>query len=1286
MKTEKIKLLRAIFSHLKLDEIPSNMVSRRLAIFKAFEENKDKLLEPEFSNKFWEVQGKVKATLSPTITAATIYSFINENQNLWEDAKKTEVPEELFQTEVSVELSENIKRIVERNQYQQDPPLQTDFLSKLLGKISTEKTRYPDFENEVKNYFRGAIGDLSWEEASKAYIWAVFKDSTESYRLFFEEFSRSAQAFEQLGLKFSYPEISGHVGHVSLIMNAVHAASEFSGGVFALRRMIRIANRIGEVGFTENEIKNFFKCYLDGSLDSVLLNPPSGLSYCKEVVKTYDYDFTVRLDHLVPIMECKPYELKVLIEKLVNLLMRVKIVIIGFTKSINIGEETTILDLISEIQQSALNTGTNGGILSLGEMFQQTNQNIIEKTVEYFSQKFTYDYLLRLRKGGISKILFDSFKMMSTTGATKTIGHQLIDIKNYYKVIYPDSWQSLFVYDFLLDVASKGLSSSSKQPVRERLKLLVQESPKHTQISQSLSSKKIEADVIFNALKSNVTYITPEFHTAEEAQDYFTEFLSYIKSILNKTWIKKILRTGYELYIETPVTQIWQNEMEDLSRELVGFYQNLVVTLSKDSSEINELIFESLREALIGLYYVDESLRDTEVVKIFLTLPEKPTIIDRESAEKYLDGAFQHSKIIINTILKREVEEEVERKTFDEEIGERISLDNTVIDWFIRASQFYNAIITEPISLEKTPDPNDVLLKTIYGGVIFLTEESMKSLLLDQDEKIRKATFLRELIQFEVIKNTFSELKFDYNVQSIINFILEQIELWNRVFSLRGILTNLEADNRIKKATKLNEEHTLIEEPGIRGIFARELIQDWIRTWANSAIKLSESYLNDVLPSVGEEEREEFEQDVLEKIFNATGRNDIRNFMVPLIIGNLKQPMGFESSALASEFMDYSHDVFPEAVSCDSQLTMFFLCNNWLGVIQELMLYRREVTGALDFIIYQGNKVESCRQILGAPQEFNISDVVKKATGLSLSGLTLQTVVFQLGEKEIFSAVSYTENPFEGSVVTGLTLELISKENIPLEIIHPLTQNASETIAGLMERNSSNATNPDSLFKAVVQQLLEEARLILLKDSGTLKERLPSEIDPEDSLLTRNISRSNLKITTAYKLQLKHIEKGTILPEVVEFYGEKLDHFNLFVQLIIPFFEPGKIIKERLMTDYQLMNYLGVSREENLQVFPSLVVFDDNETYKVVFGTFTPPNILYIIIAEENVESKMGLRTIQYLLKTREFEEFVKDSGLLSLPELNRSIPLNTIRVLREKEGVTVINFELIKNISLGAI
>jgi hypothetical protein len=1264
------------------------MVSRRLTIFRAFEENRHLFINKEFQQRFWRINVKGKSVLSEdNITPSIIFSFINDNYNLWEEAVKidTEYEDKQGIEETSSEIKREYQDVVIRNEITLISPLRSQFMKKLLANATNKKIPYPAFEKQVLFRFEGILnikGKKLIEEASKVFLLSVYKvDEIKSHRLLFEEFNKFNQQYETLGIIFNYPEFSlSREGNVSQIMEAVHVASVLAGGVNGLRRIISLANKIGEVSFTEEEMKNFFASYLSGGIDSTLLNPPHNLTYFIEVEKTHDYDFTTKLDQLIPKTKCTPEEMEILFNKLLNVLMRVKIV--EWSKNVPLGEETIILDLISEIQRKVLKiVSEDEDLLSFQDMFQRSSKNILNTTINYFSEKLAYSYLLRVRKGGVGKTLLNSFKMMNLTGSSRKLGFQLIDIRKYYQVLHPFSWKKEFYDDFIIDIASRGLSSTPKQTLRERVKLLVMEDPSFSRPSSIFSSEKIKSDMISKSLKLNVPRLSPDFSTAEHAQDYLIKTFSIIKSVLNKVWIKKIIRKGFELYVETPVTRGWTDEMEDLSRELIAYYQNLVIGLNQSPLIINSLIFESLRESLSGLYFIDDFSRDYEVFEIFLQLPENPKLLDRESVDKYLEYAFQFGKIIINKVLGRKVEEEYERKTFNQEIEERISLENRVIDWFIRASQYYNSIITEPISLEKTMNPNDILLKTIYGGTIYLVEESMKALTLNKNEKLNKASFLKILIykQVEAFRRIFSQLKFDYNVQTFINYVLQQIKLWDKVFKIRGILTDLETDNRIQKAISNDKESSssVIWVPGIRGLIARELIIEWIRNWANSVINLAESYLEDVLPKV--DNQENFEQEVLGLLFEGTGRDDIRNFMVPLIVGNLRESLGFETSHLSSEFMNYSHEVFTEAVMCDAQLSMYFLYLNWPNIENERNQHKKVMTGDLDFIIYQESQIESCNRLLGTAQEFSLSDIVKKATGLSLSGLTLQTVVFQLSEKEVFSAASYTENPFEGSVVTGLSLEIISKENISMGTIHPLARNASEVIAGLIERNELNASKPDPLFKNVLQQLLDEARLVLLKDAGNLREKMLPEMVSQE---IRDVSRCNLFVTTAYKMYLKQY-----LPESIEFYGKELVNFGLFVQLLFPFFEPSQTIKERLKSDLHLMDYLEISNEEDLQVFPSLIVFDDNGKYKVVFGTYSRlENALYILIAEENIESTMGLRTIQYLLKTRNFEELAKDLGLISLPELSQSLPLNRINVLKEKRGISILDFELIKNISLGAI
>ncbi|MFX0183916.1 MAG: hypothetical protein ACFE95_12605 [Candidatus Hodarchaeota archaeon] len=1313
MKEEKVRLLWTIFNQLGLKEIPSSMVSRRMTVFKAFDENNQAFLDPLFAQRFWNMfeEGKtqkVSVLSEGKITPNHIFSFINDNQNLWTEAFACEDEGVLVQEESDIKKLEQYKEITERNKIQQTQPGDSLFFEKLFSNlIVTDAIPYPDYEKEILYLMEGmsALYDENiLDEAIKAYVQAIYKgDATNSYRLLLEEFNKNQEVYKKLGLSFSYPELKTGEGRISRMMDATYIASTFSSGVFELRRIISIVNRIGEVGFSENEILKFFKAYLDGGLDNILLNPPDNKSYFKRIEKTIDYDFKINLKELFPILTCVPKELTPLFSKILNIMTRVKIV--EWSKNVPIGEETTIIDLLFETQKNCMKIMEENAdeLVSLEEMFMLSNANVINNVIEYFSNKLAYSYLLGIRKGGIGKELLDSFRNLSSP---RGLGIQILDLKNYYEQIYSVSWQREFYYDFVLGIASKGLSSSRKETVRERVNLLVQKDPKQARRQQD-TRKKIASELIFDALKQAIPFLRPNFTTAEGAQEYFGRTFLSIKTALNMAWIKKILRTGFDLYIEHPVTHAWTNEMEDLSREMIRYAQNLT-TLNRPSSEINELLVESLREAFGGLYYVNQSHVDQEVLSLFLKLPETPSIIDLASVQKYLDSAFQESKTIINNILGREVEEEFERKTFDQEIEERISLANNVIDWYVKSiNTFYDHAITESISLEKSTDPNETLLKTLYGGVFFLIEESM-DLLLSQDEKLTKASFLKELFfkQVTALKSFFMLKKIDYNYQILIDYVLEQIELWDSAFRLRAILTDLEGDNRLRRAVDLSHtseidyikteksSYSFIEEPSIRGLAARELVVQWIKKWANSVINLAERILSDISHSLSDEFLEKFEEEIYELLFTSTGRDDIRNFMIPLILGNVKGVTGFETCCLPQEFsLNYGTEVFSEVVKCDSQLSLYFLAKNWTEIKSEDRIYKEKMLGgSVDFVSYLGTRIESCRQLIGS-RELKLSDVVKKATGLSLSGLKLQTIVFQLGNEDIFSAATYAENPFEGSEVTGLTLELITKDNIPIGNLLPLCENASEVLAGLIERNSNNVSNPDSLYKAVVRQLLDEAKLILVYDSGTLKERLiQKSLTSRELLNIRDISRTALRITSAYKIKIKRIlqnDQEVLLPEDVSYFGEKLENFGLFVQLIFPFFEPAQHVKERLMDDQQLMNTLGISKRDDFQkemIFPSLVVFDDNGSYKVILGTYDQ-DILKMVIAEEDTTSKMGLRTIQYLLKTRSsFTEFTTEIGLIPLPELNRSIPLNLIKVLKEKDGIMTIDFKLIKDIQLGAI
>jgi hypothetical protein len=295
-----------------------------------------------------------------------------------------------------------------------------------------------------------------------------------------------------------------------------------------------------------------------------------------------------------------------------------------------------------------------------------------------------------------------------------------------------------------------------------------------------------------------------------------------------------------------------------------------------------------------------------------------------------------------------------------------------------------------------------------------------------------------------------------------------------------------------------------------------------------------------------------------------------------------------------------------------------------------------------------------------------------------------------MGTQGIFSVSSYVENPFEGAQITGLTLEILSREILPLNLLNPLAKHASKVIAGLMERNPQGVTQPDVLYKEIFHQLLREAELVLLLDAGVISDRFTIEDTKKSEI--RDISRTTLEVIAAYNIRLiesKDEVATSYLPEAIEFWGKNLINFNLFSNMFIPFFEPGQVIKKRLSENIQLLENLGIEKMDIFTEtinFPSVIIFDDNGRYKVVLCTLDYPHAK-VLITEENVASNMGLRTIQYLLRTKSsFEELTKDFGLSTLPELNSSIPLNTVLPLREKKGRLIIDHQLLTNISLGAV
>ncbi|WP_455141737.1 hypothetical protein [Candidatus Hodarchaeum mangrovi] len=1305
---KKIRLLKRTFLLLNLIEIPKSIVSRRLTIFNNFEKNKSAFEDEELVNWYGEVLGKGKNFTKDNLTAQIVFNFINEHEELWEETFKLEDISAVTKIEIPQDIPKRFQLVLERNKYTPQPLSETNSMVKNVFTALTRNSKFEysiiDFEKEILYKLEGCE-QLSHpeliEEAVKAYETTVYKeDGMNSYRFLFEEFKVKQKEFELLGINFIYPQMKmDHASKdkVSVLMGASLLAFKTFGGIFELKRVIRTANRVANVAFTEEEVHEFFKAYLEGLLDLILLKGPENKgSYLLTIERTIDYNFQLDNFAIYPNIEFFPSELTSISQRLLGILVRAKI--LEWTKNVQIGEERTLLDLLKDFQNHlGLILPSSKQLLSFQEMFENTDLNLIESAIKFFSKELTYSFLLAVNKGGIENSLLEAIKNLS--GAPRGLGNQILSIKKYYQSVFPDSWPKQFFYGYIIKTASKGLSTSTKRTVTERLNLMVAEDPRPIKGAMSFGPRKtgdkIKSDVIYERLRK-IPFINPLFTTADEAQNYLKLSFLAIRLEISKAWIKDILRKGFELYIEQPVKQAWLNEMEDLSREIIRYYQDLVA-LDRSTLEINELVVESLRESfnIPSLDSIPRGKKDSEVLSMFIKLPENHELSDREGVEHYLNSAFNFSKKIINSLINREVEEEVDRKTFDEEIEERTKLDKIVIDWYIRASHVYSEIIDISLGLERTSDPDDLLLKTLYGGVIFLVEEGMKGLVLKKEEKIQKGLFLRDLLskQLHSIKECIEILQVPYTVEMILNFLIDQIELFNQSYNIRGIISKLESDNRLQKALPRSNRSSVLNEPSILSLIAREFITSLIKKWANSTINIVEIIVK--ILELKEEVDEEREQKILQMFFYGTGRNDIRNFIYPFIVGNVRHISRFETASMIDELHEYTLEVFPEAVQCDAQIAMNIL-SKALSEEGELSQTSTKRQGNLDLIYYLGSSIQSCNNILNLYPfseglNFSLSDVVKKATGLSLLGLNLETIVFQLDDSNLSSIASYVENPYEGSQITGLTLELITKENIPLGTLNPLSKNASQVLSGLIDRNQKNLDSPDKLYKEILIQLLNEAELLLMSGIATEEDLFSSIQSSKSELrLMHNVSQSTLRVTTAYRMKLQqiiHEQMTCIIPEIIEFWGENIKSFSAFAQLVVPFLDPAQEIKEKLQKNskqFTFLNNMDIQFINNKFMYPSLLIFDDNGRYKVIFIHYVAPDYILILIAQEEMKSKMGLRTIQYLLKTRYnfFEELVADFNLLPLNELNQCFPLNKIRVMKGNK----LDSQLIQNISFGAI
>ncbi|MFW9779508.1 MAG: hypothetical protein ACFFE8_11690 [Candidatus Heimdallarchaeota archaeon] len=681
MKEDKIRLLRTILDNLRLSEIPSSMVQRRVIVKTKFDEKTSAFHNPAFIKLYATVLGKGKSFSADSLTSTSIFTFINDNQDLWEAAYQyTAKRATIHDSSVEV-VPEEYRATIERNTYEPSVPEEYPFLDSLLDALKTpvsDVIPYPDYEKRILVRLEGVtvMDKKEWiDEGLKAYANVVYgEDAEASHRMFLEDITKHANILEGIGFSFKRPTFMDRgEGKITLMIDAAHAGAQLSRGGLELQRLIRIANKIGSVNFAEEELLEFFSSYLFGELDSILLNPPKGYSYLRDIeqLASLDYTFDVDFSRLGLEVECKPKGLEKLGKKLLNILRRVKFV--EWTRNVPLGEEPTLIDLIREIQRNVLKEGTGdeGPLITLEGIFHHSTINVIKASVDYFARRLAYRYLIGIHKGGIERPLRNAFRNLGS--APRGLGNQINAVMKYYKAYYESSkWKLRLWDDFILDLAAKGLVSAEKLTVRERVKLIVQDDPRYSMHYKStpgqlqLTTEKIQAGLLQEVLRRKVPYISPKFGSSDMAENYLIRAFGNVKLSLNKVWIKKILRAGFQVYIETPVTKVWQDELEDLAREMIRYIQNLS-TVGRKSVEMNDLVVEALRDALGALYYVDNEIRDRETNTLHQSLPERPTIVDSESVEAYLDTAFQHSKAIINTVLQRQVDREVEHVTFDEE-------------------------------------------------------------------------------------------------------------------------------------------------------------------------------------------------------------------------------------------------------------------------------------------------------------------------------------------------------------------------------------------------------------------------------------------------------------------------------------------------------------------------------------------------------------------------------------------------------------------------------------------
>ncbi|MFX0090391.1 MAG: hypothetical protein ACFFBD_01415, partial [Candidatus Hodarchaeota archaeon] len=408
---------------------------------------------------------------------------------------------------------------------------------------------------------------------------------------------------------------------------------------------------------------------------------------------------------------------------------------------------------------------------------------------------------------------------------------------------------------------------------------------------------------------------------------YLENTFTEVRFVLNQTWIERILKNGFTLYIEQEVAKGWTEEETDLTRELIRYWQYLAN--KNQTTKINTMVINSLKDALEASTGLDKSKIENLLNELLDTLPE-PIIDDVTTAKNYLTQVYNLAKPVINSLLRREVQEEKERITFTKELTEKTSLDQMVRFWFSVKSFFYKSVFSEintvsfvNISMQSTEQQElDASIEEwLYGGVIHLVEQNMAGLRLTDEEKKKKVFYLISLLSNQInnLASVFKEINVNLTSRDVVQFVKDQILLFNDMFTTRNILLDLSSDNTMAEILEQKKEeafkrrahflhnlgitqetfnYEITEFHGIRGFFSHRKVSGWIRNWANSVFDLVENK-SELLP-----EDLNFD-DFLEKVFQTTGRDNILNLVTPLLVGNIKRIFSSTEINLPKELEKY---------------------------------------------------------------------------------------------------------------------------------------------------------------------------------------------------------------------------------------------------------------------------------------------------------------------------------------------------------------------------------------------